>query len=501
MNKSILAGIIIGASLVPFAASAISVSDLQAQIQALLKRISSLQSQLDSGQAPSDTSASEPTSVGGAPAAYGFCREGYFPKLLRFGVRGDDVLQLQTFLHNEGLLSAEPTGYFGSATEAALGSWQLKQGVVSSSDRALGWGVYGPRTSETIRRWCVGGGGYSSELSAYPQSGVVPLTVNFSAGNLAGSEHTYSIDFGDGTSGAMNLIYPPCAYGAKCLPSLQTTHIYTSNGTYTATLHENYRGGCTPEAEAQGCLGSPASKRVVGQATIRVGSAVGCTKEYRPVCGRPNKCTEPNLCGISAPQTYSNRCLMAADGATYLYEGVCRDDSVGGNRPPVISSFSGPTSLDVNEQGTWRISASDPENGSLTYSVIWGDEWYSRDASTKGTTAAASIMQQTTFTHSYAREGVYTVRLTVTDGGGKSNQSSATVRVGNPPTAVCPPEYTLVCGRPRGCANTCPAGMYCTLECRLHNPVTYTSRCQMNAASADYLHLGACRADSGNPIY
>src|SRR3989344_754942 len=360
MNKSILAGIIIGASLVPFAASAISVSDLQAQIQALLKRISSLQSQLDSVQAPSDTSASEPTSVGGAPAAYGFCREGYFPKLLRFGVRGDDVLQLQTFLHNEGLLSAEPTGYFGSATEAALGSWQLKQGVVSSSDRALGWGVYGPRTSETIRRWCVGGGGSGGEgdarhMSASPTRGEAPLTVTFSTwiGGHMPQNISHTIDFGDGASEPVTHCFAPAD---GCLRPGQNTHTYTSNGTYTATLNKitDLCGG------HPACM-APISSEVIGKVQIYVGASVGCTKEYRPVCARPAICDAPvgaypRQCDYG--QTYSNRCMALADGATVLYEGACRGDGTGGNRPPSISSFSGPTSLDVNEQGTSRISPS-----------------------------------------------------------------------------------------------------------------------------------------------
>ncbi len=44
------------------------------------------------------------------------------------------------------------------------------------------------------------------------------------------------------------------------------------------------------------------------------------------------------------------------------------------NQPPVISGVSGPTTLRVGETGTWTVQASDPENGTLSYSVIWGDE-------------------------------------------------------------------------------------------------------------------------------
>ncbi|MEM2138023.1 MAG: hypothetical protein QW568_02955, partial [Candidatus Anstonellaceae archaeon] len=44
------------------------------------------------------------------------------------------------------------------------------------------------------------------------------------------------------------------------------------------------------------------------------------------------------------------------------------------NRAPAISSFSPPSSLKVGETGTWKITASDPEGGSLSYSILWGDE-------------------------------------------------------------------------------------------------------------------------------
>lgn len=56
-----------------------------------------------------------------------------------------------------------------------------------------------------------------------------------------------------------------------------------------------------------------------------------CTKEYAPVCGQ-----KPWNCGDSchlatpspdyAPKTYSNTCMMKADGATLVSEGACAGD-------------------------------------------------------------------------------------------------------------------------------------------------------------------------------
>ncbi|MBI4133186.1 peptidoglycan-binding protein, partial [Candidatus Uhrbacteria bacterium] len=278
-------------------------------------------------------------------------------------------------------------------------------------------------------------GGPSTELfSASPLYGPVPLAVTFIApGGMScidGSD--YKIDFGDGSEHTM----PSCNRGPH-----KVAHTYSRQGTYDAILFaipaENY-----PASEAYRF-----GPQKVAVLQIQAGVGTGaCTKEYVPVCGRPagcaNTCTgricpmvdmAPAYCALKEPQTYSNKCLLDAAGATSLYEGQCRsgwknpaDDpqckrwtdgkwcgstcsrqSPGSsvivcsipscenlgrpvppdrapycveyfgtslNQPPTINSFSGPTYLAVSENGTWRIEASDPENGTLSYSVDWGDQ-------------------------------------------------------------------------------------------------------------------------------
>jgi len=62
-----------------------------------------------------------------------------------------------------------------------------------------------------------------------------------------------------------------------------------------------------------------------------------CTKEYMPVCGqkfKPNTC-EPGP-GRSCPaesswnekKVYSNKCMMQADGASLINEGICKDSNI-----------------------------------------------------------------------------------------------------------------------------------------------------------------------------
>ena len=69
----------------------------------------------------------------------------------------------------------------------------------------------------------------------------------------------------------------------------------------------------------------------------------------------------------------------------------------------------GPTTLDVGESGKWKVKASDPENGSLNYSVSWGDE-VSRTMSSGSvpTMAKREASQTATFTHTYNTAGTIT---------------------------------------------------------------------------------------------
>ncbi len=146
---------------------------------------------------------------------------------------------------------------------------------------------------------------------------------------------------------------------------------------------------------------------------------VYCTAEYRPVCGQYD----------ALRVTYTNKCELDKANAIYLYEGVCQSTPpVVTNVPPVIKSISGPTQLQVNEVGTWRVSAYDRDNDVLTYSISWGDEpvyWF--NSLTSATPRVTT--QNTTFQHSYRSAGRYTITITVSDSFGRTTTSSITVFV------------------------------------------------------------------------
>ena len=456
--------------------SAQTADDIQKQIRELLLKVAELTKQLNilQGNDSSDSVSAVP------PFKHRICSVIY--RNLALGTTGDDVSSVQEFLREQGYLSAEATGYFGPLTANAVARWQAAEGVSAV-------GAFGPLSRERVKVFC----GTADRFSATPQRGLAPLSVTFSYQAPGACDSTtftrqFRIDFGDGGSAL-----------ADCRGVVE--HTYRTNGTYTASYIDP--GGCGVNADPR-CLGAPS--RVIGTATIYIGS-IACTKEYKPVCGsKPIVCITTPCNPIE--QTYGNRCAMEADGATFLHEGQCRADwkepaddpqcrkwtegkacgstcerAVAGgpiaacgsylmkcavpsgppwppppepsrcleyfgtasNKPPTISSFSGPTTLAVNQSGTWTINASDPENGQLTYSVSWGDE-YVPAGSNLASNAPWNYTQTTTFTHSYSSTGTYTVVMYVRDAFGKEAKTSSTVRVGDRVCPTLPPA-------------PCPAGM------------------------------------------
>lgn len=440
---------------------------------------------------------------------------------IRRGARGDAVRAVQEFLQGQGLLQASVTGYFGLATEAAVRSWQSQNGLVSSGNAyTTGWGAIGPRTWSVLRarcspivggdrdvHGCIGSAGYSwcaaknkclrsweesctpvsnGTLSATPSSGTAPLSVTFLAqvnptnDRVIADAGYYKIVFGDGQEYVF-----PCTDPSGTCRQPSTTHTYSSAGTYTAQLiHYGYFS--MPGQDST----------VVDSVPVYVtGGTTACTLEYAPVCGRPTGCANTcppgafctMMCRLNDPVTYGNRCALKAAGAEYLYDGSCID--VAANKAPTISGISGPTTLSVNSQGTWSVTASDPENQSLSYQVTWGDEM-AYPARMDASVSSPVNYQTSTFTHSYSRAGTYTVSVTVTDAQGKSAQTSMTVTVGSSPVA-CTMEYAPVCGQ----KSVCPACSYsnppCMAPCYLQQQ-TYGNTCMMQADGATLSYGGQC---------
>ena len=112
----------------------------------------------------------------------------------------------------------------------------------------------------------------------------------------------------------------------------------------------------------------------------------------------------------------------------------------GNNLPPVISLVGGPTSILVNQAGTWSVSAHDPDGTYLAYSVNWGE---GNGAIEMAPVAAGSTA---TFQHTYAQVGTYTITFTVNDAQGASTQATLTTVVTTTTQTNQPPVITGVSG-------------------------------------------------------
>ncbi|TSC86937.1 MAG: Uncharacterized protein G01um10148_42 [Parcubacteria group bacterium Gr01-1014_8] len=123
----------------PFVSAALTVPEMQAQVEALLGQIALLQNQLKDPAAP--------PSATQCPV---------FTRTLTRGSQGDDVKTLQDFLKKEGVFNVEITGFFGMLTERAVQDWQAHVGIVWLGSPSLnGWGVVGPRTRAKILERCL----------------------------------------------------------------------------------------------------------------------------------------------------------------------------------------------------------------------------------------------------------------------------------------------------------------------------------------------------------
>lgn len=181
MKRPFIAGALF-ALIIPFAASAVTVDELKAQIQSLLQQVQQLQQQL-----VVETQGNSNAAAGNASTTPLICRALPFARSLFLGMRGDDVATLQKQLIEEGLLTADSaTGFFGPLTQAAVQRWQAANNIVSSGDQnTTGWGVVGKKTLEALRRRCKdyrtgdgNGAGCVSGGSTYPEGYATTSIMN-----------------------------------------------------------------------------------------------------------------------------------------------------------------------------------------------------------------------------------------------------------------------------------------------------------------------------------
>lgn len=87
--------------------------------------------------------------------------------------------------------------------------------------------------------------------------------------------------------------------------------------------------------------------------------------------------------------------------------------------PPIINAVNGPSSLGINQQGTWTVQGSDANLDDLSWSVDWGE---GRSVLTCKINPPAGTSQNWSYTasHSWAQAGTYTITFHANDCKGSS---------------------------------------------------------------------------------
>lgn len=288
------------------------------------------------------------------------------------------------------------TGYFGPLTEQAVQRFQRKHNIVSSgSPETTGYGVVGPATRAKIRELC----------GKEPIPPIPPADPDASRRDSRRVADIKQLQLALELYWDANKSYPVSLY--KLMPN------------YIVAVPEDPLGNMYPYLSfPNGCEGSTINAcrgyHMGSSLEIATNNALRYDSDY-------DSTAFPG--GINGSDQES--CRPIGGGITrYCYD-VKEGIPESGNLPPTISGVSGPTALNVGQSGTWTVNARDPENGTLTYSAIWGDESY-----TGGLTPIPSGGQMASFTHTYTRQGVFNPTFTVTDSGGLSERTSLSVNVG-----------------------------------------------------------------------
>lgn len=285
---------------------------------------------------------------------------------------GGQVLALQTYLYQHGYMSHAPTGYYGVLTTSAVFKFQRANSILST-------GYTGPLTRARLQALTCGTVQDTLSISTItPTSGLVGTSVSIMGSGFTSNSTVY---FGGAVVGTTEISYGTANGCAQ------------NNGTNS------------------GCVGySPA------HITFTI-------PQYITPC-------PPNANCIQLAQQ-----VIQGTYPVYVrnYDGSVSNTvnftvtSSGSNQQFSVAGVDAPSTLPVNNTGTWTIRVNN-NGGNLRYSVVWGDEY--QIAYNAGIMAPAQNYQSSaTFTHSYNRTGMFHPVFTVTDDSGRTATVSTSVTV------------------------------------------------------------------------
>jgi len=271
-------------------------------------------------------------------------------------------------------------------------------------------------------------------ISATPSTGVVPLSVTFDGSASTaphGTVNSWTWSFGDGASGTGSLI----------------THVYTTAGTYRATLRVSDSTGALGETATSivvNPLPPAAPSNLTATPTGTFGTWIvlawqdnstnetafdiercqgsGCTNFV--FWSRAGTNSTSSSDSVNAGTSYSYRIRAFNSGGYSAYSNIATVVTPGSNQPPTAVISAAPTTgvgpLSVTFDGS---GSTDPDGTIATWAWSFGDG-----------TSGSGVM----ITHVYTAAGTYVPTLTVTDNGGATNTTSTSIVVNAPPLPSAP---------------------------------------------------------------
>ncbi len=275
-----------------------------------------------------------------------------------------------------------------------------------------------------------------ASLSATPLSGTAPLEVTFTASgtDADGDTLSYTIDYGDGTSGT----------------GTSSTHIYTEAGNYTATVTVTDGNGGSDTASVDIAVEdisntdpevtltatplsgiAPLEVTFTASGTDADGDTLSYTIDYGDGASGTGA-TSTHIYTTAGDYTATVTVTDGNGGSATASVAISVDEDPTNTDPEVTltaTPLSGTAPLEV----TFTASGTDADGDTLTYTIDYGD----------GTTGTGA-----TSTHIYAA-GDYTATVTVTDGNGGSATASVAISVeSSDPVDGCPFDTPLASALP-----------------------------------------------------
>ena len=285
----------------------------------------------------------------------------------------------------------------------------------------------------------------SPTMLAVDQSG----TWTVKASDPENGNLSYSVDWGDTASAKSKL----SAKSSGFVQSATFTHAYSAAGTYTVVFTVMDEAGLTSKTSSTVRVGSANQNAIVitnlgGTSTkptkavvewntnIKADSAiwlnktspVDTTKKPHESDDDRTKEHEIELKKLDPDTTYYYIVKSTSKNSSAISKQMSfKTPPTNDNKAPKIIKVDGPDNLDVDEEGTWMLEARDPQNGSLEYSVDWGDTV--NPLAKVLSKMMPAFTQTSTFTHTYDEAGTYTITFKVRSENGKTAQKTVTVEV------------------------------------------------------------------------